>query len=46
MVTPQLKPTTVASLCLLNSGKAKYAQCRESPKSWRREELARTLLSP
>lgn len=46
MVTSQSKPTTVGSLCLLNSGKAKYAQCRESPKSLSRtEELARTLLS-
>lgn len=28
MVTSQLKPIIAVSLCLLNSGKAKYAQCR------------------
>ena len=45
MVTSQLKLTTVVSLCLLNFGKANYAQCRESHVSpTRTEELVMVLL--
>lgn len=46
MVTSQLKPTAVVSLCLLNSGKAKHAQCRESPVPCKGQKFASAPLSP